>query len=285
MKGYSVTSTFDQDDSNREDSLGDDVFYERCPQIFEKSGMTIAEVAERAGMEYHTVRAYLRGKSRPRPKQRKQLARALNTTFEYLFGYSEEPDRPVTQIAYVEKFEVEPVRSNLASEAAVKKAIEGIALEVSGGRLVTREAWIEGALWPVQTELAVFDQRGCQLIFYNRTFSADHVDLGPTKEVAALKYNLQKLTNPGIAEYGVVFALVVDGTSLSADQLKTQLIFFRDQMSILLEKNVAQFCVLMPRSSDRVGSATELLKCCEPHSLRDLETNLRRHFENIRARN
>ena len=244
----------------------EDSFAKRCPDLFAKSGMKIAELADKAGLEYHAVRNYVLGKSRPRPKQRQQLAQALGTTVDYLFGLSDDPtlalipSAPAFPAAPAKELfdtsEVVPSPVNLQRQVA--KQIEGIALQASDGRLAVRDTWLEGGLWPVQADVGIFSKDGCIAVLHTASYKGDFADLGPIKDVAALRMNLlaRHKANRALTDCGIILSLVVDGTALTPEQLVEQLRFFVGQLESLVAHKIIIAGVLTLTSNSHGRSPT-----------------------------
>lgn len=232
--------------------MDDSIFFTRFYGLFSESGLTIPEFAKEAGMQYHTVRNYVRGKTVPRPKYRRQLAAALGTSVSYLFDLPEQ-DIDVGDGSTRE----EPQRGHTDDSAAeihrnIAKRIEGIALEASSGALAVRDAWLDEGLWPVQSNLGVFCRIGCIAVLHTVTFQGDYVDLSPMKEIAALRMNLiaGRHGRPHQADCGVIVSLVVDGRALSAERMAEQMNLLGRQIDGLLEREVIIAGKVLPLYGD-----------------------------------
>lgn len=265
--------------------MDEKIFFSRCTELFQQSGMTVAGLAKKAGLQYHTVRNYVKGNTLPRPKHRRQLAAALGTSVSYLFDAPEslEPsgDADASSLAAEAKSKGIPTTSSAAAiHREVGKLVEGIATEVSGGTLAVRDVWLDDGLWPVQSSLGVFSQAGCIAVLHTVTFQGDYADLGPTKEIAALRMNLiaGNHAHPHQADCAVIVSLVIDGHELSAERMAEQMYFFGRQIDGLLASKVIVAGVVNTLYDDRERLAHALCNIGSPADT--LEVRLNHYFRN-----
>lgn len=265
--------------------MDEKIFFSRCTELFQQSGMTVAGLAKKAGLQYHTVRNYVKGNTLPRPKHRRQLAAALGTSVSYLFDAPEslEPsgDADASSLAAEAKSKGIPTANSAAAiHREVGKLVEGIATEVSGGTLAVRDVWLDDGLWPVQSNLGVFSQAGCIAVLHAVTFQGDYADLGPTKEIAALRMNLiaGNHAHPHQTDCGVIVSLVIDGHELSAERMAEQMYFFWRQIDALLECKVIIAGIVSPLYVDVVRLNQALRSIGTPANT--LEHRLHLYFAN-----
>jgi transcriptional regulator with XRE-family HTH domain len=269
--------------------MNEKIFFTRCTELFQRSGMTVAELAKTAGLQYHTVRNYVKGNTLPRPKHRRQLATALGTSVSYLFDQPESIEPSENADAFPLATEaiskaIPPASSAAAIHREVGKLVEGIATEVSGGTLAVRDVWFDDGLWPVQSNLGVFSQAGCIAVLHTVTFQGDYADLGPTKEIAALRMNLiaGNHAQPHQADCGVIVSLVIDGRALSAERMAEQMYFFGRQIDALLATKVIVAGVVNTLYDDREGLQQALRNIGSPANT--LEVRLNHYFANSLVR-
>ena len=70
---------------------------ERIREAMDAKGITQAELAASSGLSRSSISRYLSGQMEPKPKAIALLARELNVTEMWLWGYEVPQDRPVEQ--------------------------------------------------------------------------------------------------------------------------------------------------------------------------------------------
>ena len=70
---------------------------DRIKEAMHAANMSQAEVAKATGMSHSTISRYLSGKMEPKQKAISLLARALNVTEMWLWGYDVPQERPMEQ--------------------------------------------------------------------------------------------------------------------------------------------------------------------------------------------
>ena len=70
---------------------------ERIREAMDAKGITQAELATSTGLSRSTISRYLSGQMEPKPKAITLLARELNVTEMWLWGYAVPQDRPLEQ--------------------------------------------------------------------------------------------------------------------------------------------------------------------------------------------
>ena len=70
---------------------------ERIKEAMDSRGIKQIDLANATGMSHSTISRYLSGKMEPKPKAISLLARELNVTEMWLWGYDVPQDRPLEQ--------------------------------------------------------------------------------------------------------------------------------------------------------------------------------------------
>ena len=224
-----------------------EIFRKRCPDLFEKSRLTIGQVAERSNFEYHSARNYVLGKSNPRPNDERtaKLANALGTSVAYLFGRIDDPSPRVADVGAGTTAERQGLETSAPAQPLAEfqqeliRIAQGCSLHAASSRLAVRDVWLDGGLWPVQSDLGIVSPGGCIAMLHTVTFSSDYVDLGPLKDVAALRTNLlARQAATRTPECGILFVLLLGSRNSSKEKQAEHYGFFFQQVENLLARKI-----------------------------------------------
>ncbi len=80
-------------------------FGERLYQLMRQSQLSQKELAVKIGVTESAMSYYIQGKRIPRSDVLMRMANALNTTTDYLLGYSEKPiyEQPQNELQYLQR--------------------------------------------------------------------------------------------------------------------------------------------------------------------------------------